>query len=259
MSSVEALRVGDAAVPARGDDRRRARRRAACAGRAPGYVATGAMALSFASAVATLVRAAGPRPRAPPGRRRRLGLREHRRRRRADLAARRPAVGLHDPRRRGRLDADPPLLDRLPGLRPRLHALLLVPELLRLLDAAARPGGQLPAADRRLGVRRRRVVHAHQLLVPAHDGDERGHQGVRHQRARRRRARARDVLHLQARRHAGLPRDASRRPARPSSPATPTSPRAASCCSSARSRSPPRSRCTPGSRTRWRARPPSPP
>ena len=86
-----------------------------------------------------------------------------------------------------------------------------------------------------------------------------GHQGVRHQRRRRRRARARHVLHLQAHRHARLPRDVRRasttsfsqqrrRPRR----------RAASCCSSARSRSPPRSRCTPGSRTRWRARRRSP-
>ena len=36
------------------------------------------------------------------------------------------------------------------------------------------------------------------LLVPPHDGDERGHQGVRHQRRRRHRPRARHVLHLQA-------------------------------------------------------------
>ena len=43
------------------------------------------------------------------------------------------------------------------------------------------------------------------LLVPAHDGDRGGHQGVRHQRGRRRRPRARDVLHLQADRHARLP------------------------------------------------------
>ena len=73
----------------------------------------------------------------------------------------------------GRLDADPPLLDQLHGLRPRLRAVLRLPELLRLLHAAAGPGGQLRAADRRLGVRRRGVVPAHQLLVPPHDGDRR--------------------------------------------------------------------------------------
>ena len=162
-------------------------------------------------------------------------------------------------RRHRRLDADPPLLGRLHGVRPRLHALLRVPELLRVLDAAAGPGRQLPAADRRLGVRRRGVLPADLVLVPAHDRDGGRHQGVRHQRRRRRRPRARHVLHP------------SRAPARSTSwhvrggrprrsrPTTATSSRAASCCSSARSRSPPRSRCTPGSRTRWRARRRSPP
>ena len=151
------------------------------------------------------------------------------------------------------------VLDQLPGLRRGLRALLRVPELLRLLDAAARPGGQLPRADRRLGVRRRRLLPADQLLVPAHDRHARGHQGVRHQRPRRRRPRARHVLHLQARRHARLPRHLRGRPRGASSRATATSPRAASCCSSARSRSPRRSRCTRGCPTRWRARRPSAP
>ena len=96
-----------------------------------------------------------------------LGLREHRRRRRAAVDPRRPAERLHDARRHRRLDADPPLLDRLHGRRPRLRALLRVPELLRLLDAAAGPGGQLPPAHRRLGVRRRGVVPADLVLVPA--------------------------------------------------------------------------------------------
>ena len=95
--------------------------------------------------------------------------------------------------------------------RPRLRALLRLPELLRLLDAAAGPGGQLPAADRRLGVRRRRLLPADLLLVPAHDRDQRRHQGVRDQRRRRRRARARHVLHLQAHRHARLPQARSTR------------------------------------------------
>ena len=65
--------------------------------------------------------------------------------------------------------------------------------------------GQLPAADRRLGVRRRGVIPADLLLVPAHDGHERGDQGVRDQRGRRRGPRARHVLHLQAHPHARLP------------------------------------------------------
>ena len=142
--------------------------------------------------------------------------------------------------------------------RPRLRALLRLPELLRLLDAAARAGGQLPAAHRRLGVRRRRLLPADLVLVPAHDGDGGGHQGVRHQRGRRRRPRAGHVLHLPPLAHAGLP--GHLRPARRDFAGAQRGAdrRAASCCSSARSRSPPRSRCTPGSRTRWRARRRSP-
>ncbi len=61
-------------------------------------------------------------------------------------------------------------------------------------------GRQLRAADRRLGVRRRRLLPADLLLVPAHDGHRGRHQGVRDQRRRRRRPRARHLLHLQAHR-----------------------------------------------------------
>ena len=70
------------------------------------------------------------------------------------------------------------------GLQP----LLRLPQLLRLLDAAAGPGGQPGAADRRLGLRRLRLLRADQLLVPAHHGDQRRDEGLRHQRRRRRRA-----------------------------------------------------------------------
>ena len=213
---------------------------------------------SFAASIGALIDAPGPRRGGAPGRHRRVGLREHRRRRRAALAAARPALDLHGARGLRRLDADPPLLRLLHGVGPRLHALLRVPELLRLLDAAAGPGRQLPDPDRRLGVRRRRVLPADLVLVPAHDRHARGHQGVRHQRRRRRRARDRDVLHLQGLGLARLPRRRSRRSARSSRATTATSSRAASGCSSARSRSPPRCRCTPGCRTRWRARRRSP-
>ena len=85
------------------------------------------------------------------------------------------------------------------------------------------------------------------LLVPAHDGDARGHQGVRHQRASATSAScsARSSSSSTSARstswqtfekvdEAFAPQ--RRRPRR----------RAASCCSSARSRSPRRSRCTPG-------------
>ena len=102
---------------------------------------------------------------------RRVGLRGHGRRRRAALAAARPAVDLHGARRVRRLDADPPLLGLLHGVRPRLRALLRVPELLRVQHAAAGPGRELLLPDRRLGVRRRRVLPADLVLVPARDGD----------------------------------------------------------------------------------------
>ena len=222
-----------------------------------GYLGTLAIALSFLSALGALfaLQDLGEEERqvVTVG----VGLREHRRRRRAAVAAARPAVGVHGARRLRRVDADPPLLDLLHGVRPRLHALLRVPELLRLLDAAAGPGRELLLPDRRLGVRRRGVVPADQLLVPAHDGHRGRHQGVRDQRRRRRRPGARDVLHLQAHRLARLPHGVRAAPA--SSPATTaTSSRAACCCWSARSRSPRRCRCTPGSRTRWRARRRSP-
>ena len=87
---------------------------------------------------------------------------------------------------------------------PRLRALLRLPQLLRLLDAAAGARRQLPAADRRLGVRRRRLLPADLLLVPAHDRHARRDQGVRDQRRRRRRPGARHLLHLQAHRHARI-------------------------------------------------------
>ena len=118
--------------------------------------------------------------------------------------------------------------------------------------------GELLPADRRLGVRRRGLLPADLLLVPAHDRHAGRHQGVRHQRGRRRRPRARDVFHLQ--RHRPLDfLQYFEESARPSAPTTETSSRAACCCSSARSRSRPRCRCTPGSRTPWRARRRSPP
>ena len=97
-----------------------------------------------------------------------------------------PAGGGHVPRGLGRLVPDPPLLGELHDLGPRLHALLRVPELLRVLDAAAGPGGQLRAADRGLGVRGRGLLPADLLLVSPRHRHRRGHQGVRDQRDRRR-------------------------------------------------------------------------
>ena len=94
---------------------------------------------------------------------------------------------------------------RLHGVRPRLRALLLLPQLLRLLDAAPGPRRQLRLPDRRLGVRRLRLLRADQLLVPARDRDQGGDEGVRDQRRRRRRAGARRLLRLPRARHLRLP------------------------------------------------------
>jgi NADH-quinone oxidoreductase subunit L len=66
-----------------------------------------------------------------------------------------------------------------------------------LLVLAGQPG----SADRRLGLRRLRLVRADQLLVPAHHGDRGGHEGLRDQRDRRRRHGAGGVLHLPRPRH----------------------------------------------------------
>ena len=85
-----------------------------------------------------------------------------------------------------------------------LCALLRVPQLLRLLDAAARPGGQLHPPDRRLGVRRRRVVPADLVLVPPRDGHLRRDQGVRDERDRRRRPGRRHVPPVRRHRRARL-------------------------------------------------------
>ena len=114
---------------------------------------------------------------------------------------RRPALGLHGPRRHRRLDPDPPLLVRVHAVRRGLPALLQLPQLLRLLDAAAGPRRQLRPPDRRLGVRRVRLLRADQLLVPADDRDQRRDEGVRDQRRRRHRPRPRRLPDLPRTRH----------------------------------------------------------
>ncbi len=145
------------------------------------------------------------RRRAPP----RLLAVDLRRRRRARHQARhlrRPALGLHDPRRHRGLGADPPLLVRLHEVRRGLPPLLQLPQLLRLLDAAAGPRRQLRPADRRLGLRRLRLLRADQLLVPARDGDQGGDEGLRDQRRRRHRPRPRRLPDLPRARHLRLRR-----------------------------------------------------
>ncbi|CAA9475467.1 MAG: NADH-ubiquinone oxidoreductase chain L, partial [uncultured Solirubrobacteraceae bacterium] len=146
------------------------------------------------------------------GRLGRVELRADGRPRRPALDPDRPDQRPDDPRRLRRLDDDPPLLDLLHGRRRGLRALLRVPELLRVLDVAADPGRQLPDPDRRLGVRRRRLVPAGLLLVPPDHGDAGGHQGVRDQRGRRRRPRARHLLRVRRHRLGRLPHHLRARP-----------------------------------------------
>ena len=156
----------------------------------------------------------GPRGRPSPTRLLVVELREHGRRRRADVDPGGPAVGVHDPGRHRRLDDDSPLLGVLHGRGQGLRALLRLPQLLRVLDAAARLGGQLPAVDCGLGLRRRRLLPADLLLVPAHHCHTRWDQGVRDQRRRRRWARAGHLLPLQAHGHARLSQGIQGGPAR---------------------------------------------
>ena len=155
--------------------------------KAAGAIGTAAIALSFACGIAALVSLLGDDPEAQPPRLLALGLRQRRRARHQARDLRRPALGLHGPRRHRRLDPDPPLLVRLHAVRRGLSPLLQLPQLLRLLDAAAGPRRQLRPADRRLGLRRLRLLRADQLLVPAHDRDRRRDEGLRDQRRRRHR------------------------------------------------------------------------
>ena len=101
-------------------------------------------------------------------------------------AARRPAQRRDDADRLRRRRPDRPLLDRLHGRRRRGAALLRVHVAVRLLDADARRGRQLPAPARRLGPRRPRLVPADRLLARARRGGCRRQEGVHHERVRRR-------------------------------------------------------------------------
>ena len=77
----------------------------------------------------------------------------------------RPAVGVFRPADHRRRLADPPLLGRLHGARPRAPTVLRLPEPVRRGDAAAGARRQLPRPLRRLGGRRPGVVPADRLLV----------------------------------------------------------------------------------------------
>ena len=227
-------------------------------GRLPGWIATSAIFLAFLSSIGALLDLLDRPGGRAAARRHGVDLRLDRQLQGRPRDPGRPAVGVHVPGGQRRLVPDPPLLGRLHGRRPRLRALLRLPELLRLLDAAAGPGRQLRDPDRRLGVRRRGVVPPDLLLVPPPDRGRGRHQGVRDQRDRRRRPRDRRVPDPRQRRLARLPAGLPARRTTTSRPTTARSSGPASCCWWARSRSPPSCRSTPGSRTPWRAPPRSP-
>ena len=105
---------------------------------------------------------------------------------------RRPADRLPPDRRHHDRPAGPHLLDRVHGPRPRVLALLRVPQPVHVLDAPARPRGQLAGRVRRLGAGRAVQLPAHRVLVPQELGRPRREEGVPRQPRRRRRLRARD-------------------------------------------------------------------
>ncbi len=111
-----------------------------------------------------------------------------------------------------RRHADPHLLRRLHGARPRPAAVLRLPQPVRRRDAAARPGQQLPPAVRRLGGRRPRVVPADRLLELQAGLRRRRQEGLRRQPGRRLRPVDRDHDDVRAVRQRHLRRGVRRRP-----------------------------------------------
>ena len=98
-----------------------------------------------------------------------------------DAAAGREHRGLPRPR----------VLDRLHGRRPRVLALLRLPQPVHVQHAAADPGRQLPDAVRGLGGGRPVQLRADRLLVQEAIRGRRGEEGVRRQPDRRLRVRPR--------------------------------------------------------------------
>ena len=97
-----------------------------------------------------------------------------------------PLSARDDPGRDRHRLADPHLLARLHGPRRGARPLLLVPEPLHVLHAAAGPGRQ-PAADvRGLGGRRALLVPADRVLVQEEERLRRGQEGVHREPHRRR-------------------------------------------------------------------------
>ena len=180
--------------------------------RAAGAIGTAAIGLAFACGVAALIGLLGESPE-PPQPLLAVGIRQ--RRRASDQAWRSSST-----RSRSSWSSIVTGVSTLIHLYSYgymqsddgLPPLLQLPQLLRLLDAAAGPRRQLRAADRRLGLRRLRLLRADQLLVPAHDRDPGGDEGLRDQRRRRHRPGARHLPHLPRTRDLRLPARSSPAP-----------------------------------------------
>ena len=108
-------------------------------GRTAGWIGTGAIALAFASSIGAFVVLLGEPEEERQLTSTRVGLRDVGRARHPARDPGGPALGRDVPDRHRRLDAHPPLLDRLHGLGPGVRAVLRLPQLLRLLDAAPGP------------------------------------------------------------------------------------------------------------------------
>ena len=114
----------------------------------------------------------------------------------------RSALDPDDADHHGRRLPDPRVQRRLHAGRPRLPALLRVPQPVRVLHAGAGAGRELPGDVRGLGRRRPLLLPADRLLVQRQGERGRGQEGVHREPHRRLRLPGRDVHALQQSRHA---------------------------------------------------------
>ena len=117
----------------------------------------------------------------------------------------RPALLRDAPGRDLRGLPHPRLLDGVHGARPRVRALHVVPEPLHVRDAHARPGRELRRPLRGLGGRRPLLVPADRVLVRAAERVRRGQEGLHREPHRGRGLPARDVPRLRDLREPRLP------------------------------------------------------
>ena len=254
------LRLAHPGLPARGVDRDRARLAASGPAGPRAGSAPARSPLAFASSIGAFVVTARTRPTddAPAH----LHRSATTRRRSASTSSSGILVdplSVRDvPGRHRRLDADPPLLDRVHGLRPgyaRFFAYLNFFVFSMLLLVLAGNFVLLVVGWAFVGFASYALISFWYRRGDRHDGR---HEGVRDQRDRRHRPGPGRVPDLPRARRLRLPDGLRGRRRATSTRTTARSSRSACCSWSARSRSPPSCRSTPGCPTRWRARPRSP-